>query len=96
MNIGGSSGSYNYVPMFWEFDNSRHFTNFVREQMFNIVLWSHDNNDIKSNLWLGVHIHEDISEDVYFEWDFIINCKNIREFEPFAKMSREEMDSTKS
>ena len=96
LNIGGGTGSYNYIPMFWEFDNIRTFTDFIREQMFNIILWSHDNHGIKSNLWLGVHIQEEIDKDNYFEWDFIINCKNIREFKQFEKMTREDIDALRS
>jgi hypothetical protein len=92
MNIGGGTGTYNNVPMFWEMENAREFTDFIRENMFNILLHSHDNHGIKSNCWIGVHIHEDIDEEIYFEWDFIINCKNIREFKPFEKMTRSEMD----
>jgi len=94
MNIGGGgNGTYNNIPMFWEMNNTREFTNFIRQQMFNILLHSHDNYGIKSNTWIGVHILEDIDEENYFEWDFLIHCKNIREFKPFSKMDREEMDS---
>lgn len=93
MNIGGGSGTYSNVPMFWEMKDAREFTDFIREQMFNILLHSHDNHDIRSNCWIGVHIHEDIDEENYFEWDFIINCKNIREFKLFEKMTRGEMDA---
>ena len=93
MNIGGGTGTYSNVPMFWEMENAREFTDFIREQMFNILLHSHDNHGIKSNCWIGVHIHEDIDEEKYFEWDFIINCKNIREFKSFEKMTRDQMDS---
>ena len=81
MNIGGGgNGTYNNIPMFWEMESAREFTNFIREQMFNILLHSHDNYGIKSNCWMGVHIHEDIDEENYFDWNFIIHCKNIREF----------------
>ncbi len=94
MNIGGGTGVYNNIPMFWEFENSRSFTNFIREEMFNIILWSHDNHGIKSNLWLSIHIQEDISEEEgWWEWDFIIDCKNIREFKQFEKMTREDIDA---
>ena len=96
MNIGGGNGSYNYIPMFYEFENARGFTDFIRDQMFNIILWSHDSYGIKSHLWLGVHIHEEIDEENYFEWEFIINCKNIREFNQFEKMTREEIDALRS
>ena len=93
MNIGGGTGTYNNVPMFWEMESAREFSDFIREQMFNILLHSHDNHGTRSACWIGVHIHEDIDEENYFEWDFIINCKNIREFKSFEKMSREEMDA---
>jgi hypothetical protein len=95
MNIGGSNGSYNNIPMFSEMDNAREFTNFIRKQMFNILLWSHDSYGIKSNTWIGVHIHEDIDDVNYFEWDFIIYCKNIREFNQYSGMNREEIDELK-
>lgn len=94
MNIGGSSGSYTNVPMFWELENAKTFTDFIRDQMFNIILYSHYNYGIKSNLWLGVHIEEYIGDDCFF-WDFIISCKNIREFKQFAEMTREEIDLLK-
>ena len=95
MNIGGDSGTYSSVPMFWEMKDAREFTDFIREQMFNILLHSHDNHCelTRSACWIGVHIHEDIDEEIYFEWDFIINCKNIREFKLFEKMTRAEMDA---
>ena len=93
MNIGGGNGAYNNIPMFWEMKNAREFTDFIRGQMFNILIHSHDNYGIKSNCWIGVHITEDIDEDNYFEWDFIIHCKNIREFKKYGKLSREDMDS---
>jgi len=93
MNIGGGSGTYSSVPMFWEMKDAREFTDFIREQMFNILLHSHDNHGTRSACWIGVHIHEDIDEEIYFEWDFIINCKNIREFKLFEKMTRKEMDA---
>jgi len=93
MNIGSGSGTYTNIPMFWEMKDAREFTDFIRENMFNILLHSHDNGGIRSNCWIGVHIHEDIDEENYFEWDFIINCKNIREFKLFEKMTRSEMDT---
>ena len=96
MNIGGGNGVYNNIPMFYEFESARDFTDFIREQMFNIILWSHTNHGIKSNLWLGVHIQEDVSDEDFWEWDFIINCKNIREFKQYEKMTREEIDALKS
>lgn len=40
LNIGGGNGAYNYVPMFYEFENARGFTDFIRDQIFNIILWS--------------------------------------------------------
>lgn len=96
MNIGGGSGVYNNIPMFYEFQSTREFTDFIRDQMFTVILWSHVNHGIKSNLWLGVHIEEVISDVDFYEWDFIINCKNIREFKQYEKMTREEIDALKS
>lgn len=99
MNIGGGNGHpYNNIPMFWEMQNAREFTNFIREEMFNIILWSHENYGQPNSLWLGIHIEDDSpnSDGDYFFWDFIVKCKNIREFKDYAKMDRDEIDALKS
>lgn len=98
MNIGGGNGVYNNIPMFWEMENAKEFTDMIRSEIFNILLWSHDNYGSKSNLWLGVHIEEPDKNDNedYWSWDFIIHCKNIREFQPYLKMSREDIDALKT
>jgi hypothetical protein len=88
MNIGGGNGSYTYIPIYWELDSIRDFTDSIRSEMFKIILWSHDNFGIKSQLWLGIHIYQDISDDEFYERDFIINCKNIREFKQYANIRK--------
>lgn len=94
MNIGGGSGAYNNIPMFWEFDNARDFTQMIRDQIFDILRWPHEKYGIRSESWIGVHIEEDIGDDCW-DWEFIIHCKNIREFKQYEGLSRGEFESLK-
>lgn len=81
---------FTLIPMYWEFNNIREFTDFIRSEMFNILKYAQANFVSRSTLLLGIHIHEDCDDNNYFQWDFVISCKNIREFKPYDKMSREE------
>ena len=95
MNIGAEgSGSLNLVPMFWEFDTAKDFTNFIRQSSLEILNWMHNDYISKPKALLGVHIVEDIeNESSYWEWDFVIHCKNIREFKPYLSLSREDFEA---
>ncbi len=95
MNIISSGSAMNYVPMSWEFDSSRDFTYFIRQNAVDILSWSHENSVSKSKTKLGVLIIEDDEADSsYYEWSFVIDCNNIREFRPYIKMSRQDFDAT--
>ena len=71
---------FTLIPMYWEFNNIREFTDFIRSEMFNILKYAQANFVSRSTLLLGIHIHEDCDDNNYFQWDFVISCKNIREF----------------
>ena len=58
LNIIGN-GPYNNIPFLYQFENRSGTIQWIREQAFNIVLWSHDNYGIKSNLKIGLNIIED-------------------------------------
>lgn len=93
INICGDS-VLNYCPMYWEFESAKFFTNFIRENALEILNWLHTSHIPKSKAKLGVHIVEDIEDESYWEWDFVINCKNIRDFKPYLPLSREEFEAT--
>lgn len=93
MNIIGSS-PLNYVPMSWEFDSGRIFCNFIRKNAVDILSWAHENSVSKSKTKLGVLIIEDDeANSSYYEWSFVIDCNNIREFQPYIKMNRQDFDA---
>lgn len=104
LNIGyesadiGSGRSLNTTPIVFRYDTFKEFSNMIREEIFNIALWAHESYVGKSSLCLYLKIQEDNKEDAecdYWEWDFNIQCKNIREYKQYLKMTREEMDDLK-
>lgn len=92
MNICAERGPLNWYPMMWEFVNVREFTEFIREQIFNILNWAHENWIPKSTLNLAVLIQEDHNSDDQWSWEFIIPVSNIREARPLIKLGREEFE----
>lgn len=95
LNIVGSS-TYNEIPMSYPFENIKESLNFIREQAFNILCWSHNSWGIPSNCKVGIKIIEINSiEEEYWEWEFLLACKNIREFKPYINLSREDFSSLK-
>jgi len=95
LNILASTSAINLVPMSFEFEDDRSFTNFIRESVIDVLSWNFETYGGQlSNTRLGVYIREDINEEEgFWEWQFIINCKNIREFKPYLNMNFEEFDS---
>jgi hypothetical protein len=94
MNIIGGGSPLNYVPMYWEFEIARYFTDFIRANALEILNWMNESHIPKSKAMLGVHIVEDIEDESYWEWNFIINCKNIREFKTYINLGREEFEAS--
>jgi hypothetical protein len=95
MNICSGQGPINWSPMMWKFESSKEFTNFIRQEILNILNWAVENHFPKSQLTLCVVIHEDvIGEDTQqWVWDFIIPVKNIREAKPYLKLGIEEFET---
>ena len=85
LNIASATSPMNLVPMYFEFESTREFTDFIRESAIDILSWTFTSYGQVSNTRLGVYIREDI-EDGYWDWSFVIKCKNIREFKPYMKM----------
>lgn len=82
---------YNSAPMSFPFENRKESLTFIREQAFNILKWSNDSWDTLSKTKIGINIIDITSlEDGYWEWEFILSCKNIREFQPYFKLTRED------
>ena len=92
LNILGTN-VYNRFPLTYTFDSIKESINFLREQSFNILSWSHTNYGILKNCKIGINILEIIEDDSYWSWDFLINCKNIRECKPYLNLDREEFES---
>ena len=96
LNILGSSSPMNLVPMYFEFESPREFTDFIRENVIDILSWSFDSYGQTNNTKLGVYIREDIDSEEFWDWSFIIPCKNIREFKQYSKMDFNEFESVLS
>jgi hypothetical protein len=86
LNIASATSPMNLVPMCFEFESTREFTDFIRESAIDILSWTFRSYGQVSNTRLGVYIREDIDKEGYWDWSFVIKCKNIREFKPYMKM----------
>lgn len=94
MNICSQQGPLNWVPMSWQFEKSSDFIQFLRDEMLNILNWSHESYVSKSSLTLAFVIDElDESGEFHWTWDFIVPVKNIREAQPYLKMSHEDFEA---
>ncbi len=101
-NIGyeGSLGSglLNRFPIYYELESFKEFSDSVRKYAFEWSLWAHENHVSKSHLCFYVSIWEKdtkSNDDDYWHWQFTIKAKNIREFQPLLKLTRDEVDEMK-
>lgn len=92
LNIASATSPMNLVPMYFEFESPREFTNFIRENVMDILSWTFTSYGQVNNTRLGVYIREDIN-DGYWDWSFVIKCKNIREFKTYMNMDYNEFSS---
>ena len=93
LNISSATSPMNLVPMCFEFESVREFTDFIRESAIDILSWTFTSYGQVSNTRLGVYIREDIDKEGYWDWSFVIKCKNIKEFKPYMKMDFNEFSS---
>jgi len=93
LNISSATSPMNLIPMYFEFDSAKEFTDFIRESVIDVLSWTFTSYGQVQNTRIGIYIREDIDEDGFFEWSFVIKCKNIREFKPYMKMDFNEFNS---
>ncbi len=93
LNIASATSPMNLVPMYFEFESPREFTNFIRESVIDILSWPFTSYGQVNNTRLGVYIREDDTDGEWWEWSFTIQCKNIREFKQYIKMDFNEFSS---
>lgn len=79
--------------MYFEFKDSKEFTDFIRQSAIDILAWNFETYGQVNNTKIGIYIKEDINEEEYWDWSFIIDCKKVREFKTYIKMDFEEFDS---
>lgn len=101
LNIGYegtlSSGILTKYPTYYQMDNFKEFSDFIRNNPFEWLLWAHDNYISKSYMCFYLTIWEldKKNDDEYWSWNFTIHVKNIREYLPYLKMSRDEVEEMK-
>jgi hypothetical protein len=91
MNIGRKGESLNACPFFFRMETFKEFSDMLRRDAFVLATWASDHWISKYHLYLYIHIEED--DD--YEWDFHVKCENIREYKPYLKLQKEEMDQIK-
>lgn len=92
-----SSGNLTKFPIFWQVENFKEFSDFMRKNPFEWLLWAHENHISKSHMCFNLTIWEEDKKnpDEYWTWEFTIHVKNIREYIPYLKMTEEEVDEMK-
>ncbi len=90
LNIGYGDRSLHPYPSFYQFENMRQFSDMVRRDAFQLVLYGHNNGVGISRIALYIHID---TEDK--EWDFTIMCKNIREYKQYLNLDETEIERLK-
>ena len=92
------SGLLNIFPIYHELESFKEFSDSIRKYAFEWSLWAHENHVSKSYLCFYVNIWEKDTkseDDEYWNWQFTIRAKNIREFQPLLKLTREVVDEMK-
>ena len=84
---------YNDFPLTYYFNTIKEALFFIRNNSIEILNYSHFNQGIKRNCKLALSIIEPDDKDEFFQWDFLVNCENIREFKDLCKLNREEFES---
>ncbi len=97
LNIINGNTVFNNIPMTFPFENRKESLDFIREQALNILNWPSDNRYVLSKTLIGINIIDidPTKEDGFWQWEFVLSCKNIREFQPYFKLTREEFISLK-
>lgn len=93
LNICSEQGPMNWVPISWQFENAREFTQFIRKNIIRILNWGHEHSVPKSHLRLAFNIIEPIQDDEdQWSWNFTIPIGNIREAKPYINLSRSDFE----
>lgn len=91
-NIMNSSGrALNGTPILWQMDSVSEFSSAIREGCLDIANYGAESYSTLSKMYLAVTFYRDINEEEYFENEFYISLKNIREFKQYIKMSYDEI-----
>ncbi len=93
LNITTNASTLNLIPIYFEFESPREFTKFIRENVIEILSWNFETYGQSNNTRIATYIREDDTNEEWWEWKFIINCKNIREFKPYMAMDFNEFSS---
>ena len=92
-----SDGILTKYPIYHDYQDFKDFSDFIRNNAFEWILWAHVNNISKTFMCFYLTIWEvdKKNPDGYWSWEFTIHVNNIREYLPYLKMSREEVEEMK-
>lgn len=89
--VSGSGSVLSDMPTLWVLGNIREFTDAVRYNCLTIAKYAAEYSYTVKSIKLHVNIYEDLNEEEYHSRMFIINCKNIREYKKYIKMTLEDL-----
>jgi hypothetical protein len=100
-NIGyensSGKGILTKYPTYYQMESFKEFSDLVRNNPFEWLLWTHEYYVPKSSLCFYLTIWEDDknNEGEFWQWEFTVRVKNIREYLPLLKISHEEFEEMK-
>jgi hypothetical protein len=90
------SGTLTKYPSYYQMEDFKEFSDFLRGTPFDWLLWAHESHVPKSSLCFYLTIWEDDkNSDEFWNWEFTIHVSNIREYKPYLKLTREEIEEMK-
>lgn len=97
-NIGyqtqSSGGILTGFPTIWEAQNHREWIKAIRENPIDFLEWAHANSAPLKSLIFYFSVYEEVDSDHFFQWEFKVSVKNIREYREYLVLSKEEFEQT--
>lgn len=91
------NGTLTKHPIYYQMESFKEFSDFIRNKPFEWLLWAHEYYVSKSSLcfYLTIWENDEKNPDEFWEWEFTVRVKNIREYSTFLKMTHEEFEEMK-
>jgi hypothetical protein len=97
-NIGyqpsSGGGVLNGFPTIWYAQNHSEWIKAIRENPIDFLEWAYANSVSLKSLVFYFSVYEEVDNDHFFQWEFKVSVKNIREYKEYLGLSTEEFEQT--